>query len=74
MAKLFCSNRSDRKGEAAMLAVSRRLRRFAADEAGVTAIEYGLIAAATGLGVAAAMPMFASKMDGMYDRILNYFG
>jgi pilus assembly protein Flp/PilA len=50
------------------------LRRFAADERGVTAIEYGLIASATGLGVAAAMPMFAGKMSNMYDRILTYFG
>ena len=43
------------------------------DESGATAIEYGLIAAATGLAVASVMPDLSAKMTAIYDAILGYF-
>jgi pilus assembly protein Flp/PilA len=41
----------------------RKLIRFMKDEAGATAVEYGLIAAATGLALAAAMPAIESGLS-----------
>lgn len=46
---------------------------FCRDEAGVTAIEYALIAAATGLSLVATLPAIESNLVSMYDQILNYF-
>ena len=43
------------------------------DEAGATAIEYGLIAAATGLVLIATMPLIQTNMTETYKDILDYF-
>ena len=53
--------------------IHMRFSSFMRDQSGVTAIEYGLIASATGLGVAAVMPNFSAKMTAIYDAILGYF-
>jgi Flp pilus assembly pilin Flp len=47
--------------------------RFLKDEAGTTAIEYGLIAGATCLALGAAMPVFKSNLAGTYAKIGSYF-
>lgn len=41
------------------------------DESGATAIEYGLIATATGLGIAAIMPSIRTNMSTIYNDITN---
>jgi pilus assembly protein Flp/PilA len=46
-----------------------KLMRFVKDESGVTAIEYGLIAAATGLVLVATMPTLKTKLQGVFDSI-----
>lgn len=43
------------------------------DDSGATAIEYSLIAAATGLALATVMPDLSTKMSAIYDGILGYF-
>jgi pilus assembly protein Flp/PilA len=43
--------------------------RFVKDESGVTAIEYGLIAAATGLVLVATMPTLKTALSGVFDSI-----
>jgi len=48
---------------------STTVRRFLADERGVTAIEYGLIAAATGLALAAVMPTIKSNLSTTFTAV-----
>ncbi len=43
--------------------------RFIKDDSGATAIEYGLIAAATGLVLVAVMPAVESALDGTFTTI-----
>jgi pilus assembly protein Flp/PilA len=43
--------------------------RFLKDSSGVTAIEYGLIAAATGLALAAAMPAIESGLGTVFGSV-----
>ena len=45
------------------------LARFFRDDSGATAIEYGLIAVATGLALVAAMPSLKSNVSGMFTSI-----
>jgi pilus assembly protein Flp/PilA len=45
--------------------------RFLKDESGVTSIEYGLIAAATGLVLVATMPTIETALQAIYDDIGN---
>ena len=40
-----------------------KLGRFVKDESGATAIEYGLIASATGLALVAVMPTIKTKLN-----------
>ena len=47
----------------------RMLFRFATDESGATAIEYGLIAAATGLALVAVMPTIKDKLTATFGSI-----
>ncbi len=47
------------------------VRRFVVDERGVTAIEYGLIAAATGLALAAVMPAIKSNLSTTFTSVSN---
>ena len=49
----------------------RSVRRFLADQSGVTAIEYALIAAATGLSLVAIMPFIHSALISTYTSISN---
>jgi pilus assembly protein Flp/PilA len=46
-----------------------KLMRFVQDESGVTAIEYGLIAAATGLVLVATMPALKTALSGIFNKI-----
>jgi pilus assembly protein Flp/PilA len=43
--------------------------RFLKDESGATAIEYGLIAAATGLALVAVMPSISSGLEATFSSI-----
>ena len=45
------------------------LVRFVKDESGVTAIEYGLIAAAMGIMLVVAMPILSGAIKGMFTKI-----
>ena len=46
-----------------------KLVRFVKDESGATAIEYGLIAAATGLALVAVMPVIGEQLQGTFETI-----
>ena len=46
-----------------------KLVRFVKDESGATAIEYGLIAAATGLALVAVMPTIKTKLNATFTSI-----
>lgn len=46
-----------------------KFMRFVQDESGVTAIEYGLIAAATGLVLVLTMPTLKTALQGVFDSI-----
>jgi pilus assembly protein Flp/PilA len=46
-----------------------KLVRFVKDESGATAIEYGLIAAATGLALVAVMPTIKDKLTATFTSI-----
>jgi Flp pilus assembly pilin Flp len=46
-----------------------KLMRFVKDESGVTAIEYGLIAAATGLTLVLVMPDLKAALEGIFNDI-----
>jgi pilus assembly protein Flp/PilA len=43
--------------------------RFFKDESGATAIEYGLIAAATGLALVAVMPTIGTSLEALFGSI-----
>jgi pilus assembly protein Flp/PilA len=45
--------------------------RFAKDESGATAIEYGLIAAAMGLALIASLPFLAGAISGKFQSIAD---
>jgi pilus assembly protein Flp/PilA len=47
----------------------RRIVHFLRNEDGVTAIEYGLIAAATGLALAVAMPAIESGLGTIFGSV-----
>jgi len=47
----------------------KKLVNFVKDESGATAIEYGLIAAATGLALVAVMPDIRSSLEGTFGSI-----
>lgn len=46
-----------------------KLVRFLKDESGATAIEYGLIAAATGLALAATFPAIKTSLEGTFGEV-----
>ncbi len=46
-----------------------KLVRFLKDEAGATAIEYGLIAAATGIALALVMPGIGTALQGTFTSV-----
>jgi len=43
--------------------------RFFKDESGATAIEYGLIAAATGLALVAVLPLLEANLSAVFNTI-----
>jgi pilus assembly protein Flp/PilA len=45
------------------------MKKFFKDESGATAIEYGLIAAATGLALVAVMPTIKTKITATFSSI-----
>jgi pilus assembly protein Flp/PilA len=45
--------------------------RFVKDESGATAIEYGLIAAATGLALVLVMPAISTNLQSTFNSISN---
>lgn len=46
-----------------------KLVRFVKDDSGATAIEYGLIAAATGLALVATMPAIQTALEDIFGQI-----
>ena len=50
------------------------LRRFANDESGATAIEYGLIAALVAVGAIAAMTSFGGSLSSMFNVVSSKAG
>ena len=46
-----------------------KLIRFVKDDSGATAIEYGIIAAATGLALVAVMPTIKTKLNATFTSI-----
>jgi pilus assembly protein Flp/PilA len=50
------------------------LNRFAEDEAGATAIEYGLIAALIAVGIIMAMTAFGGSLSGMFNTVSTKAG
>ncbi len=52
-----------------MRELSAGLRRFADDQAGATAIEYGLIAALVAVGAILAMTAFGGSLSGMFNTV-----
>ena len=46
--------------------------RFANDESGATAIEYGLIAALIAVGIIAAATTLGSSLSGLFDKISGH--
>jgi len=52
--------------------VQKQVRRFSANEEGVAAIEYALIAAATGLSLAIALPGLNSALSATWTAIAGY--
>ena len=51
--------------------MSNFVKRFAADESGATAIEYGLIAALIAVVLITAMTTLSGKISGTFDKIGN---
>ena len=49
----------------------KKVARFFKDESGATAIEYGLIAAATGLALVAVMPTIKQNMTSTFSTIAD---
>jgi len=45
------------------------IRRFASDESGATAIEYGLIAALIAVGIIAAATTLGGSLSGLFNKI-----
>ena len=52
-----------------MQAIISRLRKLAKNEDGVTAMEYGLIAAATVVAISAFMPGITTRLSGIFSNV-----
>ena len=48
------------------------MKKFLKDESGATAIEYGLIAAAMGLGLVTVMPTLAGSITGKFGSLAGH--
>ena len=49
--------------------LSEKIRKFAADESGVTAIEYGLIAAGIAVAIITAVGLLGTELSNMFDDV-----
>ncbi len=49
----------------------KKIERFVKDESGATAIEYGLIAAATGVALVVTMPFIKNQLTNLFSGIGN---
>ncbi len=49
--------------------LSEKIRKFAADESGVTAIEYGLIAAGIAVAIITAVGLLGTELSAMFDAV-----
>ncbi len=49
--------------------LSEKIRKFAADESGVTAIEYGLIAAGIAVAIITAVSLLGDALSDMFDAV-----
>ena len=49
--------------------LSEKIRKFAADESGVTAIEYGLIAAGIAVAIITAVGLLGDELSDMFDDV-----
>ncbi len=49
--------------------LSEKIRKFAADESGVTAIEYGLIAAGIAVAIIVAVGLLGEGLSDMFDAV-----
>jgi pilus assembly protein Flp/PilA len=54
--------------------IRAQLRRFIDNQAGATAIEYGLIAALIAVGVIAAMTQFGGSLSGLFNTVSTKAG
>ncbi len=52
--------------------LKKKIAAFVKDESGATAIEYGLIAAATGLALVVTMPLINNKLKALFSDISDY--
>ena len=52
-----------------MSTITSAIKAFVADEDGVTAIEYGLIAALVGLGIAVAADQLGVNLSALFTRV-----
>jgi pilus assembly protein Flp/PilA len=57
-----------------MVAVGARLRVFAGEEEGATAIEYGLIVALIAVGCIAAFGVFGNGLAGLFNYVQDNAG
>lgn len=57
-----------------MKEIHAALNRFAEDEAGATAIEYGLIAALIAVGIIMAMTAFGGSLSSMFNTVSTKAG
>ncbi len=49
--------------------LSEKIRKFAADESGVTAIEYGLIAAGIAVAIITAVGLLGTELSDLFDDV-----
>ena len=49
--------------------LSEKIRKFAADESGVTAIEYGLIAAGIAVAIITAVGLLGTELSAMFTAV-----
>lgn len=56
-----------------MKVIFKRIRKFASDESGATAIEYGLISAAMGLMLIPVMANLSSTSSGIFGVVNHLF-
>ncbi len=54
--------------------MQKRIARFAKDESGVTAIEYGLIALLVAVGIIASLTLVGTSVIGLYNDVAAAVG